>query len=130
MIDRVVLQRLDQIEQIVRFGDEDAVRRQQFDDAVGDAVDVADMREDIGRGDDLCRTALRPHLAGERRRRNSRPGSRCRACVPPRRRATDRCPSTRWPASLKLISSEPSFEPMSIDEIVGLQPAASADASR
>ncbi len=51
VIDRVVLQRADEISEIVVLGDEDAARRQQVEDAAHHAMHIADMGEDIGRGD-------------------------------------------------------------------------------
>ena len=63
VIDRVVLQVVEQPDQIVRFRDEHAVGRQHLDDALDDRVHVLDMREAVGRGDDLGGAVLVLHLA-------------------------------------------------------------------
>ena len=55
VIDGVVLQRVEQPDQVVRFRDEHAVGREHLEDAFDDRVHVLDMREAIGRGDDLGR---------------------------------------------------------------------------
>ena len=54
VVDRVVLQLVEQADQIMRFRDELAVGRQQVEDALDDRMYVLDMREAIGGSDDLA----------------------------------------------------------------------------
>ena len=71
VIDGVVLQRVEQRNEIVRFRDEHAVVLQHLDDAVDDGVHVLDMGETIGGGDDACRPVLTLDLARHLDCRNS-----------------------------------------------------------
>ena len=68
VIDRVVLEGVEQPDEIVRFRNEHPVGREQIDDALDDGVDVFHMREAVGRGDDPRRPVLALHLRGGRRR--------------------------------------------------------------
>ena len=54
VIDGVVLQRVEQADEVMRFGDEHAVGSQHLDDAVDDRVHVLDMGEAVGGGDDAA----------------------------------------------------------------------------
>ena len=65
VVNRVVLQRLDERHQIVRLGDEHAVGRQHREHAVDDLVDAFDVREDVRRGDDLRNPAFPDDAPGD-----------------------------------------------------------------
>ena len=53
VIYRVVLQRFDQRQQVVRFVDENSIVVQQLQNILDDAVDIIDVCEAVGRCDDL-----------------------------------------------------------------------------
>ena len=59
MVDRVVLQRVEQADEIMRFGDEYAAVLEHLDDAVDDRVHVLDMGEAICGGDHAGRRRAR-----------------------------------------------------------------------
>ncbi len=62
VIDRVVLKRVEQRDQIVRFGNEDATRFEQLDDAVDDGMHVLHMCEAVGGRHDTGGSVLAPDL--------------------------------------------------------------------
>ena len=63
VIDRIVLQRVDEADEVVRFGNEHAVGRKHLDDAVDDRVHVLDVGKAVGGGDDARRSMLTLDLA-------------------------------------------------------------------
>ena len=62
MVDRVVLELLDQVEEVVRLRDERAVVADQRRDAAQLGEEVVHVREHVGAGHDRCRTVLGAHL--------------------------------------------------------------------
>src|SRR5262245_54653068 len=64
VIDRVVLQRVEQWNQIMRFRNKYAIRLEHFDDALNDGVDVFHVGKAIGGGDDARSTKLALDPAG------------------------------------------------------------------
>ena len=67
VIDGVVLQALHQPDQIMRLGNEHAVRGEQIEDAFHDCVHILDMGKAV-RGRDHARSAvLAPHVGGHGR---------------------------------------------------------------
>src|SRR5205809_6977129 len=64
VVNRVVLERLDQRYQVVRLGDEDPIVCEQGEDAFHDIVDALDVCEYIGRGDDTGLSAFIDHTYG------------------------------------------------------------------
>ena len=64
VVDGVVLQRLDQRQQVVRLRDEDPIVVQHRQDRFDDLVDVLDVREHVGRRDDLRAPVLLDDLRG------------------------------------------------------------------
>jgi hypothetical protein len=63
VIDRVVLQRIEEAHEIVRFGNEHAVGSQHFLDGVDDRMHVLDMGKTVGGGDQCGRAVLALDLA-------------------------------------------------------------------
>ena len=62
VIDRVVLQRVEQADEVVRFRDERAIWGQHLDDAIDDCVHVLDVCEAISGGDNARRAIFFLHL--------------------------------------------------------------------
>src|SRR5262245_64838732 len=62
VIDRVVLQPFQQADEVVRLGDEHAVRAKEIENGLDDRMHVLDMREAIRRRDDACGAVLAPDL--------------------------------------------------------------------
>src|ERR1019366_4406063 len=63
VIDRVVLQRVEQADEIMRLGDEYAAVLQHLNDAVDNRMHILDMGETIGGRDDARRPMLALDLA-------------------------------------------------------------------
>ena len=128
MVDRVVLQRLDQTDEVVRFRNEHAVLAEHGDDAESTSWMFSMCAKTL-----VAVTTVAAPCSARTRAATPGPKNSINVGNAPLGRdlaiSVGSIPSTRWPPFLKLLSSVPSFDPTSTARSDGPRPSI-ADASR